>query len=383
MPPGLPYGRQWIDEDDIQAVVRALRGDFLTQGPAVAEFESALAKACGARHAIVVANGTVALHLSCLAAGLGPGDEGITSPITFAASANCMAYCGATPKFVDIQPGTWNLNHELVEGALTPRTKVLIPVHFAGLPCDLREIRALADRRGLILIADAAHALGATYQGHPMGGTSLAHMTCLSFHPVKHVTTGEGGAILTDDDSLARRLRALRHHGIVNDPSELSPGPLDGAWYHEVQYLGFNGRLTDIQCALGMSQLAKLPAFLSRRQEIARKYRAALAALPGIRFQAQPADRTHAYHLFVIWMDPKIHDRRRVHEELRKRDIFTQVHYIPVHLHPYYRNRFGTHAGQYPIAEEYYAGALSLPMYPAMTDGDVERVTSELIELLG
>lgn len=373
----LPYGRQTVDEDDVRAVMEVLRGDRLTQGPAVDRFEAGLAQATGARHAVAVANGTVALHLACVAAGMGPGDEGMTTPITFAASASCMVYCGATPRFVDVERGSWNLDPALLEAAITPRTKVLIPVHFAGLPCDMRAVREAADRHGLTVIADACHALGATYQGLPIGAGGVADMTCLSFHPVKHITTAEGGAILTDDDATALALRRLRHHGLA------SPAPGDPAFHQQVQVLGFNGRLSDVHSALGSSQLAKLPAFVARRRQIAARYREAFAAVPGLRMQSEPPDRQSSYHLFVIWLDPALHDRRRVYEELHARDILAQVHYVPVHLHAYYRSRFGTAPGQHPVAEEYFAGALSLPMYPALRDKDVERVISELIEVLG
>ncbi|MBI2896226.1 MAG: UDP-4-amino-4,6-dideoxy-N-acetyl-beta-L-altrosamine transaminase [Deltaproteobacteria bacterium] len=372
----LPYGRQTVDEDDVRAVVEVLRGDRLTQGPAVERFEAGLTLATGARHAVAVANGTVALHLACVAAGMGPGDEGITTPITFAASANCIAYCGAAPRFVDVEHGSWNVDPDLLEAAITARTKVLVPVHFAGLPCDMRAVRDVAERHGLTVIADACHALGATYQGLPIGAGNLAHMTCLSFHPVKHITTAEGGAVLTDDEATARALRRLRHHGIA------SPGGGQPAFHQEMQVLGVNGRLSDVHSALGSSQLTKLGAFVARRRQIAARYREAFATVPGLRMQAEPPDRRSSYHLFVIWLDPALHDRRRVYEELHARDILVQVHYVPVHLHAYYRSRFGTGPGQHPIAEEYYAGALSLPMYPALSDEDVERVIMELREIL-
>lgn len=372
----IPYGRQTVDEDDVRAVVEVLRGDRLTQGPAVDRFEAGLVQATGARHAVAVANGTLALHLACMAAGMGPGDEGITVPITFAASANCMAYCGATPRFIDVERGTWNLDPDLLEAAITARTKVLVPVHFAGLPCDMRVVRQIAGRHGLTVIADACHALGATYQGLPIGAGGFAHMTCLLFHPVKHITTAEGGAVLTDDDATAQALRRLRHHGLA------SPDADQPAFQPQMQVLGLNGRLSDVHSALGSSQLAKLEAFVARRRQIAARYREAFASVPGLRMQAEPSDRESSHHLFVIWLDPTRHDRRRVYEELHRREILVQVHYVPVHLHAYYRARFGTAPGQYPVAEEYYAGALSLPMYPALRDGDVERVVSELIDIL-
>ncbi len=377
----LPYGRQLIDEEDVQAVVGVLRGDWLTQGPAVDRFEEALAASTGARHAVVVANGTVALHLACLAAGLGPGDEGITSPITFAASANAVVYCGGTPRFADIDAATWNIDPQALAERINSRTKVVIPVHFAGLPCDLRAIRETADRTGAVVVADACHALGAELGGSAIGGTGFAQMTCLSFHPVKHITTGEGGAVLTDDPLLAKTLRRLRHHGIVNDPAEIAAD--QGGWYHEIQAIGYNARLTDLQCALGTSQLAKLPRFLERRRAIAARYLRAFADVPGLRTQALPAGRAHAYHLFVVHLDPAKHDRRRVYDRLRTNGIYSQVHYIPVHLHPFYRRTFGYRPGDFPHAERYYAGALSLPIFPAMGDADVDTVIGALRQALG
>jgi len=375
----IPYGKQSIDDDDIRAVVEALKGDWLTQGPAVERFEAALAEYCGARHAVAVSNGTVALHLACLAIGLKPGDEGITTPITFAASANCMLYCGATPRFADIRQDTWNIDPEQVRKAVGPKTKVLIPVDFAGLPCDLEEIRRIADAHRLVVIDDACHALGAEYQRKKLGGCGLAEMTVFSFHPVKHITTGEGGAVLTDDAVLAKRLRQLRHHGITRDPADLQRN--DGPWYHEMQELGYNGRITDFQCALGQSQLGKLDQFLSRRREIAAKYRSALAGVPGLRFQGLSDGRAHAYHLFVVHLDPERYDRRVVFEGLRARGVAPQVHYIPVHGQPIMRRLAGVQ-GPFPHAERYYAGCLSLPMYPGLTDAEQESVVSALKDSL-
>jgi perosamine synthetase len=366
----IPYGRQWLDEDDIEAVVEVLRGDWLTQGPAIQRFEAALAAYCGARHAIAVSNGTVALHLACLAAGIEPGDEGITSPITFLASANCMLYCGAKPIFADINAKTWNIEVAEVEPHITTRTRVIVPVHFAGLPCDMTEIRDLADRNNLVVIEDACHAIGANYQGRRVGGTGTAHMTTLSFHPVKHLTTGEGGAVLTDDDELAATLRRLRHHGTTKEPSLM--GRNDGPWYYEAVDLGYNGRITDFQCALGLSQLRKLDGFLNRRREIADRYRRELSDIEGLTLQHVPDDRSHAYHLFVAHLDPDRYDRRVVFESLRSEDIAPQVHYVPVHGQPAVRERAGDQ-GPFPNAERYYAGCLSLPMFPGLPDDDQSR----------
>jgi UDP-4-amino-4,6-dideoxy-N-acetyl-beta-L-altrosamine transaminase len=371
----IPYGRQTIDDTDIAAVVEALRSDWLTQGPMVERFERALAERCGARHAVVVANGTVALHLACLAAGLGPGDEGITSSLTFLASANCMLYCGATPVFADVRPDTWNLDTQKIEAAITGKTKVLIPVHFAGLPCDMHEIRSIARRHGLTVIEDACHALGAEYAGHPVGRADGTDMVCFSFHPVKHITTGEGGAILTQDDDVAARLRTLRHHGITKDPARMRRN--DGPWYYEVHELGYNGRLTDIQCALGLSQLSRLDGFLKRRASIANAYRSALSDLPGVRLQEVPAGRSHAYHLFVVHIDPARKNRRQVFEQLRDAGIAPQIHYVLVHSQPFMDGRSRV-SGTMVETDRYYAGCLSLPIYPTLSESDQHKVIDTL-----
>lgn len=368
----IPYGRQCIDDDDIEAVVDVLRSDRLTQGPAVERFEAALAERCGARHAVAVSNGTAALHLACLAVGVAPGDEGVTSPLTFLASATCLVYCGAAPRFADIDPETWTIDPDCIAERLTERTKVLIPVDYAGLPCDLDRIRKIADQHGLMVIQDACHSLGASYREQPVGGTGLAELVCFSFHPVKTITSGEGGALLTDDDLLAKRLRRLRHHGIRREPDQLER--FDGPWYYELHDVGYNARITDLQCGLGLSQLRKLDRFIERRQEIASIYRAAFANEPGVACQAVPRDRTNAHHLFAIHLDPGLHDRREVFDSLGREGVGTQVHYVPVHLQPFFKKRFGTAAGDCPEAERFYRGALSLPMFPAMSEEDVKRV---------
>jgi len=375
----IPYGKQSISDEDFAAVEAVLRSDWLTQGPMVERFERVLAERCGARHAVVVANGTVALHLACLAANLGPGDEGITSSLTFLASANCMLYCGATPVFVDIGPHTWNIEPYRIEEAITDRTKVLIPVHFAGLPCDMREIRAVARARGLTIIEDACHALGATYESQPVGAPEASDMVCLSFHPVKHITTGEGGAILTQDDSTAQRLRRLRHHGVTKDPGQMERN--DGPWYYEVHEMGFNGRLTDIQCALGMSQLSRLDSFLQRRRTIAETYHRALRGVPGVSTQQVPNNREHAYHLFVVHLDPSRHDRKEVFESLYDEGIAPQVHYVPVHSQPLMRKRGRVH-GTLCETDNYYAGCLSLPMYPSLQPAEQAKVLDAFLKAI-
>lgn len=361
----LPYGRQWIDEADIAAVVDVLRSDWLTTGPRVAEFEGALAAATGAREAVAVSSGTAALHLTMLALHIAPGDEVIVPTLTFAASANCVVYCGGTPVFADVDAETLLIDPADVARKITPRTRAIVAVDFAGQPCDYDALRALADEHGLALVADACHSLGATERGRPAG--SLADLTCFSLHPVKNITTGEGGAITTDDELIARRLRALRNHGVSSDRRERAES---GAWFYEMVELGFNYRLTDFQCALGQSQLRKLPAWIERRQEIARLYDTAFAHDPGIRRLAVRPDVSHAYHLYVV----RVADRDRVYGTLRDAGIGANVHYIPVHLHPFYRERFGTGEGLCPVAESAYAEILSLPLFPQMRDADAAYV---------
>ena len=381
-PPFLPYGRQDISEADIAAVVAVLRSDFLTQGPEVERFEQALAEATGARFAVAYSHGTAALFGACFAAGVTAGDEVITSPITFAASANCAAYLGARPVFADIEPVAATLDPNAFARAITPRTKAVIPVHFTGQPADLAAIHAIARSHGIAVIEDAAHALGATYRGRPIGGSSLSDMAILSFHPVKHVTTGEGGAVTTDDAELADRLRRFRNHGIERDPTRFSiPSP--GPWYHEMQVLGHNFRLTDMQAALGRSQMQRLPAFVARRRELAARYEQLLADLPGVSPLGHLPEGVNSYHLFVVRIDFAGLGRTRaaVMDALRARNIGTQVHYIPCYRHPYHAQA-GWLPQDFPNAEAYYAQALSLPMYPALTDADIERVVADLRAVL-
>lgn len=376
----IPYARQTIEEDDIQAVVDALRSPLLTQGPYVERFEHALAERCGARHAVAVSNGTVALQLAYMALGLKTDHEIITSPITFLATATTAAQLGAIPRFTDIHPSTWNLCPKAAAKGINRNTKVLVPVDFAGLPADLKTLRALADRHDLALVEDGCHGLGGVCHGRPVGGTGLADLVCLSFHPVKHITTGEGGAVLTDDSLLAKRLRRFRHHGMVRDPQALS-GPAD-RWSYELHQPGLNGRITDIQCALGLSQLKKLDRFVERRQAIAARYTEAFASQDGLSCQQVPHGLVHAYHLFVIHLDPQMFDRKKVFDTLWSLGIRCQVHYIPVHLQPYFREALGTGPGDCPNAERYYQGCISLPMFPALSDEHVERVISTVHEVL-
>lgn len=365
----LPYGRQWIDEDDIAAVVDVLRSDWLTTGPRVGSFERALAAATGAAEAVAVSSGTAALHLAMLALRIGPGDEVIVPALTFAASANCVAYCGGTPVFADVDPDTLLLDPADAERRITPRTKAIVAVDYAGQPCDYGALRSLADAHGLALVADACHSLGGADSGRPVG--SLADLSCFSLHPVKHVTTGEGGAITTDDGLLARRLRSLRNHGITTDHRERAES---GAWFYEMTELGFNYRLTDFQCALGESQLRKLGGWIERRQELAGLYDARVAALPGVRPLAVRPGVSHAYHLYVV----RTAGRDGVFQALREAGIGANVHYVPVHLHPFYRERFGTGPGLCPAAEAAYAEILSLPLFPQLSGADVDRVVEAL-----
>ena len=367
----IPYGRQCIDEEDIQAVAEVLRSDFLTTGPAVAEFEAALAKMAGTPYAVAIANGTAALHAAVAAAGIGPGDEVITSPITFAASANCALYVGATPVFADIDPQTYNIDPDDVERKITARTKAIIPVHYTGQPCDMERLDEIAKRNGLVLIADGAHAVGASYKGTAVGG--LADMTTYSFHPVKQVTTGEGGAIVTTDKRLYEALISFRSHGITRDPAKLLQNR--GPWYYEQQSLGYNYRLTDFQAALGTSQLKKLPQFLQKRREIARQYTAAFNGLPGMITPWQSPDGESAWHLYVLRLDTERLNVGRdvIFQELWDRGIGVNVHYIPVYWHPYYQH-LGFKKGICPIAEAVFESMITLPLYPGLSAEDVEYV---------
>ena len=371
----LPYGRQEIADADVEAVVATLRSELITQGPGVERFEAALAERVGAAHAVAFSSGTAALHAAAFAAGVGEGDEVITTPITFAASANCALYLGARPRFVDIDPSTWNLDTAAAAAAVGERTRAVVPVSYAGLPVDLAPLAPVRDR--VAVIEDAAHALGGERSGAPVGGPGGASLTAFSFHPVKVVTTGEGGAVTTEDPELARRLRLFRTHGITREG--ISPGRTDGGWYYEMQELGFNYRITDFQCALGVSQLRRLDGWIERRNAIAARYRELLAGESRIDLPpAAPAGSLHAHHLFPIRVRAGAEARLRAFEALRGAGIGVQVHYIPVYRLPYYRDTLGYPQDACPHAEELYAGLISLPMFPAMEDADVERVVSEL-----
>ncbi len=379
----LPYGRQSIDEQDIAAVVEVLRSDFLTQGPAVQRFEAAVTDWCGARHGLAVANGTAALHLAAQALGLGPGDWLWTSPITFVASANCARYCGAQVDFVDVDPGTINLCPRRLAEKLQAAEKegrlpkVVVPVHFGGQSCAMDEIQALAQKYGFRLMEDASHALGGTYLGERVGNCRWSDVVTHSFHPVKIVTSGEGGMMTTNDAALHQRMATLRSHGITRDPAQMV-GESEGGWYYQQVELGYNYRMTDIQAMLGASQMNKLERFVARRREIAALYDKVLAGLP-VTPLMRDSRAESAWHLYMIRLDLTAipHTRREVFDRLRAQGILVNVHYIPVHLQPDYA-RLGFTAGMFPEAERYYQECITLPMFPAMTDDDVQRVRESL-----
>jgi len=375
----LPYGRQCVDEEDIRSVVDVLRSDWLTTGPKVAEFERAFAGRVGAREAVAVSNGTAALHAAVYALGVGPGDEVVVPAITFVASANAAVFQGATPVFVDVDPETLLIDPEQVERGITARTKAIIAVDYAGQPCDYTTLRGIAERHSVALVADACHALGGSCGGQPVG--ALADLNTFSFHPVKHITTGEGGMVTTDEPAPAERMRTFRNHGITTDARERDRG---GSWFYEMIDLGRNCRLSDIHCALGLSQLAKLPGWLARRRAIARRYDAAFAGVPALAPLSVREGIEHAYHLYVIRLElGRLRvGRAEVFAALRAEGIGVNVHYIPVHLHPFYRARFGTGPGLCPAAEAAYERILSLPMFHGMTDGDVEDVIAAVNKVI-
>ncbi|MGQ0559082.1 MAG: UDP-4-amino-4,6-dideoxy-N-acetyl-beta-L-altrosamine transaminase [Sphingosinicella sp.] len=382
----IPYGRQDISDEDVEAVVAALRSDFLTQGPAVPAFEQALAAYCGAQHAVAVNSATSALHIACLALGVGPGDLVWTSPITFVATANCALYCGAEIDFVDIDPRTFNLSGERLEEKLVAARragrlpKVVIPVHLAGQSCDMAAIGALAERYGFKVIEDASHAVGAGYRGEPVGNCRYSDIAIFSFHPVKIITTAEGGLALTNDAGLARKMALLRTHGVTRDEAQMEK--TDGPWYYEQQELGFNYRMTDIQAALGLSQTQRLDRFIAARRAIAARYDEALNGQP-LTCPWQHPDTQSSWHLYIVRLDltRNLIDQRLVFEQLRAAGIGVNLHYIPVHLQPYYR-RLGFRAGQFPEAEQYYRKAVTLPLYPALGEKEQAQVVEALADAL-
>ncbi len=376
----IPYSCQWVDEEDIRAVVEVLRSDWLTTGPKVVEFEESFAKLVNSRYAVAVSSGTAALHAAMYAIGVGPGDEVIVPTMTFAATANCVVFQGATPVFVDVDPKRLLLDPEQVEANITPRTKAVIAVDYAGHPCDYDVLRTITERYGLVLVADACHALGATYKGRSVG--TLADLSVFSFHPVKHITTGEGGMVTTANPNFAERMRMFRNHGIVADHHQRAK---QCSWFYEMVALGYNYRITDIQCALGLSQLRKLQSWLERRREIARRYDVAFAEIEVIHPLDVHPHVSHAYHLYVIRLDlARLRaTRAEIFSALREEGIGVNVHYIPVHLHPFYRERFGTGAGLCPVAESAYEEIITLPLFPRMSDEEVERVITVVSKVVG
>lgn len=371
----LPYGSQWLDEDDIAAVVDVLRGNWLTTGPAVTRFEDGLNEACGTRHAVAVNSGTAALHAAYHAVGLGPGDELITSPLTFAATANAALYLGATVRFVDVTPDTGNLDPQKVADAMSANTRVIAPVDFGGHAADYEALRPIATAQGAALVADAAHSFGGRYHGQPVG--QLADASALSLHPIKPITTGEGGAVVTNDDGIAERARSFRTHGFVRARDQLTR-PDEGPWYAEQQVLGFNYRLTDIQCALGSSQLTKLSGFIARRQAIANHYFEAFAGLDALTLPTVREGVEPGWHLFQIRV-PEASLRRPLYDRLQTLGLGVQVHYLPVYRHPFYQG-LGYEDGQCPVAEDFYARAITLPLFPRMTDDQVSLVVDRVHE---
>ena len=373
----IPYGRHSIDEEDIKAVVEVLRSDWLTTGPKVVEFERAFAEYVGAEDAVAVSSGTAALHAAMYSLEIGPKDEVIVPAMTFASTANCVVFQGGTPIFCDVDPDTLLIDISSAESKITSRTKAIIAVDYAGQPCDYDELQTVANKHRLAVVADACHSLGGKYKERTVG--SLAELSVFSFHPVKHITTGEGGMITTDKDHLASRLRIFRNHGITTDFKQREE---QGSWYYEMVELGYNYRITDIQCALGLSQLRKLSLWLNRRQKIARIYSEAFSDVPVITPLKVRTDVSHAYHLYPIKLELEnlTSDRSVIFSSLRSSGIGANVHYIPVHLHPFYRKRFRTEPGECPIAESAYKRLLTLPIHPNMSTQDIDKVVSAVKE---
>lgn len=383
----IPYGRQDINEDDIRAVNEVLRSDWLTQGPAVERFERDVARYCGTQYAVAVSNATAALHIACLAAGLKAGDVFWTSPNTFLATANCGVYCGATPDFIDIDPRTWNLSADALEQKLERAErdgklpKVVIPVHFAGQSSEMARIAELAERYGFSVIEDASHAIGGRYGDQRVGSCTFSDMAVFSFHPVKIVTTGEGGMVLTNRRDLFEKLKLLRTHGMTREPAMME-GESDGPWYYQQVALGFNYRMTDIQAALGSSQMRRIDDFVARRHALARRYDQLLAGLP-LTLPWRHPDAYSSFHLYVVrlQLDAVSKSHRAIFEGLRERGIGVNLHYIPVHMQPFYR-QYGFNSGDFPQVEQYYREAISLPLFPAMTDEMQDTVVAAIREVL-
>ena len=375
------YGRQWIGDDDVAAVAATLKGDLITCGPSVTALEQKLCKVTGAKYAVAVCNGTAALHCAAIAAGLGPGDEVITTPLTFAASANCALYVGARPVFADVNPETYNIDPDSIEAHITERTKAVVAVDFTGQAVEHDRIREICDKHGLTLIIDAAHAIGTKYNGKPEG--SLGDMTCFSFHPVKTITSGEGGAITTNDPELYKKLHLASQHGIVHDPADFVDKNPEGIWVYEMQTLGFNYRMTDFQAALLISQLKKLTEFSNRRKEIVKRYNEAFADVPELFIQKEIPQSDTTRHLYIIQLklDKLTCTRREFFDAMSAENVQCQVHYVPVYFFPFYQ-KMGYEKGLCPVAESIYKGIMSIPLYPMMTDEDVESVITAVKKVI-
>ena len=386
----LPYGRHWVEEEDIQAVVNVLRSDWITMGPKIDEFEQSVCCYTGAQYAVAVSSGTAALHGAMFGLGIKPGDEVITTPMTFVATANAILYLGGTPVFADIDPKTGNIDPNEIEKKVTPKTKAIIPVHYAGLPCDMAALREIANRYNVRIVEDAAHALGAEYRldnkWYKVGECAHSDMATFSFHPVKHITTGEGGMILLNDKVLEEKTRRIRMHGVSLDIRKRLDK--ESIWLYEMVDLGYNYRISDFQCALGISQLKKLNRFLKRRVEIAERYYSAFQEVEELSLpnpsSSLAAVNKHAWHLYVIQLqlDKLKGTRENIYFALRAENIWPQVHYIPVHLHPYYQKRLGYKKGDFPVAESFYERILSLPLYPKMSDEDVDDVVEGVTKVI-
>jgi len=374
----LPYGQQWIEDDDIAAVIETLQSPYLTTGPKIAQFEQAVAQYVGAKYAVAFANGTAALHGACYAAGVSAGDEVITTPITFAASANCARYFDAKIVFADIDAKTYNIDPEQIRKSITAKTKAIIPVDFTGQPCDIDAIMEIASEHNLVVIQDGAHSLGAEYKGKKVG--TQADMTMFSFHPVKPVTTAEGGVIVTDNVDYYEKLKLFRTHGITATPYAKEQGD----WYYEMVDLGFNYRMTDIQAALGISQMNKLSSFIERRRELAALYTEQLQGVAGVKTPYQAPQSVSGWHLYSVQLEKQAlgQSRKQIFEAMRAANIGVHVHYIPVYWFPYYKS-LGYTQGLCPIAERWYEGALTLPLYPKMSNEDVYEVVSTLKQIIG